>query len=98
MRNLIFCTINADESTHRLSDKVLDRANLIKLYDSDFGVHDDDKPTFKVVDAVLVDRAKANNMTADELSLLDELNQRLKAIQSALLFFLHRVIMQINAT
>ena len=94
--NLIFCgTINVDESTYRLSDKVLDRANLIKLYDSDFGVYDDDKPTFKVVDAVLVDRAKANNMTADELSLLDELNQRLKAINPRFCFA-HRVIMQIE--
>ena len=94
--NLIFCgTINVDESTYRLSDKVLDRANLIKLHDSDFGVYDDDKPTFKVVDAVLVDRAKANNMTADELSLLDELNQRLKAINPRFCFA-HRVIMQIE--
>lgn len=94
--NLIFCgTINVDESTYRLSDKVLDRANLIKLHDSDFGVYDDEKPTFKVVDAVLVDRVKANNMTADELSLLDELNQRLKAINPRFCFA-HRVINQIG--
>lgn len=94
--NLIFCgTINVDESTYRLSDKVLDRANLIKLQDCDFGVYDDEKPVFKVVDVTLVDRPIEGKLTDDELSILDELNERLKAINPRF-GFAHRVIRQIG--
>lgn len=79
--NIIFCgTINVDESTYRLSDKVLDRANLIKLQDCDFSVYDDEKPVFIVVDVTLVDKPKSQGLTDDELSLLDELNEKLKML------------------
>ena len=94
--NLIFCgTINVDESTYRLSDKVLDRANLIKLQDCDFSVYDDEKPIFKIVDVTLVDKSKSTGLTVDELSLLDELNQKLKEVNPRFCFA-HRVVNQIE--
>ena len=94
--NIIFCgTINVDESTYRLSDKVLDRANLIKLQDSDFGVYDDERPVFIVVDVTLVDKPKPQGLTDDELSLLDELNEKLKNVNPRFCFA-HRVVNQIS--
>lgn len=94
--NIIFCgTINVDESTYRLSDKVLDRANLIKLQDSDFSVYDDERPVFIVVDVTLVDKPKAQGLTDDELSLLDELNEKLKNVNPRFCFA-HRVVNQIS--
>lgn len=94
--NIIFCgTINVDESTYRLSDKVLDRANLIKLQDSDFSVYDDEKPVFIVVDVTLVDKPKPQGLTDDELSLLDELNEKLKNVNPRFCFA-HRVVNQIS--
>lgn len=94
--NIIFCgTINVDESTYRLSDKVLDRANLIKLQDSDFSVYDDERPVFIVVDVTLVDKPKPQGLTDDELSLLDELNEKLKNVNPRFCFA-HRVVNQIS--
>lgn len=94
--NIIFCgTINVDESTYRLSDKVLDRANLIKLQDCDFSVYDDEKPVFIVVDVTLVDKPKSQGLTDDELSLLDELNEKLKNVNPRFCFA-HRVVNQIS--
>ena len=94
--NIIFCgTINVDESTYRLSDKVLDRANLIKLQDCDFSVYDDEKPVFIVVDVTLVDKLKSQGLTDDELSLLDELNEKLKNVNPRFCFA-HRVVNQIS--
>lgn len=93
--NIIFCgTINVDESTYRLSDKVLDRATLIKLQDCDFSVYDDEKPTFKVVDLTLIDKPNLEGLTDDELSLLDELNEKLKKVNPRFCFA-HRVVKQI---
>lgn len=94
--NIIFCgTINVDESTYRLSDKVLDRANLIKLQDCDFSVYDDEKPVFIVVYVTLVDKPKSQGLTDDELSLLDELNEKLKNVNPRFCFA-HRVVNQIS--
>lgn len=94
--NIILCgTINVDESTYRLSDKVLDRANLIKLQDCDFSVYDDEKPVFIVVDVTLVDKPKSQGLTDDELSLLDELNEKLKNVNPRFCFA-HRVVNQIS--
>ena len=94
--NIIFCgTINVDESTYRLSDKVLDRANLIKLQDCDFSVYDDERPVFIVVDVTLVDKPKSQGLMDDELSLLDELNEKLKNVNPRFCFA-HRVVNQIS--
>lgn len=94
--NLIFCgTINVDESTYRLSDKVLDRANLIRLQYTDFSESEDEKPVFKVIDVTLSEEKKLENLTVDELSTLDVLNEKLKAINPRF-SYAHRVINQIR--
>ena len=94
--NLIFCgTINVDESTYRLSDKVLDRANLIRLQYTDFSESEDEKPVFKVIDVTLSEEKKVENLTVDELSTLDILNEKLKAINSRF-SYAHRVVNQIR--
>lgn len=94
--NLIFCgTINVDESTYRLSDKVLDRANLIRLQYTDFSESEDEKPAFKIIDVTLSEEKKVENLTVDELSTLDILNEKLKAINSRF-SYAHRVVNQIR--
>lgn len=94
--NLIFCgTINVDESTYRLSDKVLDRANLIRLQYTDFSESEDEKLAFKIIDVTLSEEKKVENLTVDELSTLDILNEKLKAINSRF-SYAHRVVNQIR--
>lgn len=104
-KNVIFVgTVNIDESTFHFSDKVLDRANVIKLNMCSFNelaevkknIISEDKDE---IDFNTNDFFETNNtfftMTDDELSFLDELNYCLKE-NNPRMGIGYRVISQIN--
>lgn len=104
-KNVIFVgTVNIDESTFHFSDKVLDRANVIKLNMCSFNELAEVKKNIILEDIDEIDFNtndffETNNtfftMTNDELSFLDELNYCLKA-NNPRMGIGYRVISQIN--
>lgn len=104
-KNVIFVgTVNIDESTFHFSDKVLDRANVIKLNMCSFNELAEVKKNIisediDEIDFNTNDFFETNNtfftMTDDELSFLDELNYCLKE-NNPRMGIGYRVISQIN--
>lgn len=104
-KNVIFVgTVNIDESTFHFSDKVLDRANVIKLNMCSFNELAEVKKNIisediDEIDFNTNDFFETNNtfftMTNNELSFLDELNYCLKA-NNPRMGIGYRVISQIN--
>ena len=104
-KNVIFVgTVNVDESTFHFSDKVLDRANVIKLNMCSFNELAEVKKNIisediDEIDFNTNDFFETNNtfftMTDDELSFLDELNYCLKE-NNPRMGIGYRVISQIN--
>ena len=104
-KNVIFVgTVNVDESTFHFSDKVLDRANVIKLNMCSFNELAEVKKNIisediDEIDFNTKDFFEINNdsftMTYDELSFLDELNSCLKE-NNPRMGIGYRVISQIN--
>lgn len=104
-KNVIFVgTVNIDESTFHFSDKVLDRANVIKLNMCSFNELAEVKKNIITEDIDEIDFNtndffETNNtfftMTDDELSFLDELNYCLKE-NNPRMGIGYRVISQIN--
>lgn len=104
-KNVIFVgTVNVDESTFHFSDKVLDRANVIKLNMCSFNKLAEVKKNIISEDIDTIDFNTKNffetnntffTMTDDELSFLDELNYCLKE-NNPRMGIGYRVISQIN--
>lgn len=104
-KNVIFVgTVNVDESTFHFSDKVLDRANVIKLKMRSFNelvevneknsLNDIENINFTTKDFFENDN-KLFTMTKEELNFLDELNSCLKD-NNPRMGIGYRVISQIN--
>lgn len=81
-KNLIFCgTINIDESTFRLSDKVLDRANMICLHKNDFeNIPFSGDGRIKVFNGKIKFAELAGELSKKENDLLKELDKKLSDI------------------
>lgn len=97
--NLIICgTINVDESTYRLSDKVLDRACLIKLAapdlkNIDIGIPENAK--IKVVEPTIADVEIKPDLTVKEIEVISGLNEIL-TLEASRFGVAYRVLNQIG--
>lgn len=104
-KNVIFVgTVNVDESTFHFSDKVLDRANVIKLKMRSFNelVEVNEKNSLNNIENInfttkdfFENDNKLFTMTKEELNFLDELNSCLKD-NNPRMGIGYRVISQIN--